>query len=52
MQVTRRQFLVGAGAVTGGLALSTLGVNANPARAYAAEVASGSFPAAEHSFES
>ncbi len=38
MQVTRRQFLVGAGAVTGGLALSTLGVNANPARAYAADL--------------
>ncbi len=38
MQVTRRQFLVGAGAVTGGLALSTLGVNVNPARAYAADL--------------
>ncbi len=38
MQVTRRQFLVGAGAITGGLALSTLGVNVNPARAYAADL--------------
>jgi len=38
MQVTRRQFLVGAGAVTGGLALSTLGVNVSPARAYAADL--------------
>ena len=38
MQVTRRQFLAGAGAVTGGLALSTLGVNMSPARAYAADL--------------
>ena len=38
MQVTRRQFLVGAGAVTGGLALSSLGVELSQAKAYAADM--------------
>lgn len=38
MQITRRGFLTVTGAVGGGVALSSLGLNLNPARAYAADL--------------
>jgi formate dehydrogenase major subunit len=38
MQITRRGFLTLTGAVGGGVALSTLGINLNPTRAYAEEL--------------
>ncbi len=38
MQVTRRQFLVGSGVVSGGVALASLGVNVKPAEAYVANM--------------
>jgi formate dehydrogenase major subunit len=38
MQITRRGFLTMTGAVGGGVALSTLGLNLSPARAYADEL--------------
>ncbi len=38
MQITRRGFLTLTGAVGGGIALSTLGINLNPTRAYATEL--------------
>jgi len=38
MQITRRSFLTMTGAVGGGIALSSLGLNLNPARAYAADL--------------
>jgi formate dehydrogenase major subunit len=38
MQITRRGFLTMTGAVGGGIALSSLGLNLNPARAYAADL--------------
>jgi formate dehydrogenase major subunit len=38
MKITRRGFLTLSGAVGGGIALSSLGLNLNPARAYAAEL--------------
>jgi len=38
MQITRRGFLTMTGAVGGGVALSTLGLNLNPTRAYADEL--------------
>ncbi len=38
MSVTRREFLVISGAVGAGLALSSLGLNMGPAKAYAAEL--------------
>jgi formate dehydrogenase major subunit len=38
MQITRRGFLTLTGAVGGGVALSSLGLNLNPTRAYASEL--------------
>jgi len=38
MQITRRGFLTMTGTVGGGVALSTLGINLNPVRAYAEEL--------------
>jgi formate dehydrogenase major subunit len=38
MKVTRREFLVGSGALAGGLALSSLGIDLSPVIAYAEEM--------------
>jgi formate dehydrogenase major subunit len=38
MQITRRGFLTMTGAIGGGVAMSSLGLNLNPARAYAADL--------------
>jgi len=38
MKVTRREFLVGSGALVGGLALSSLGIDLGPVMAYAEEM--------------
>ncbi len=48
MNVTRREFLAVSGALGAGLALSTLGIDLGPAKAYADEVRINKLKSAKH----